>query len=301
MNKEIRVAVIGLDTSHSVELPRRMQAPDCPEESRVEGLRAVTCMRFETPFTNRQVLDERQQQLEAWGVRVTEDFNDAVSDCDAIMIEINDPAYHLEYFKKCMKCNKPIFLDKPLADHYENGKAIYDLAKENNVQVLSSSPLRYVQGLTDACRMVSKPMQTYCYGPLGIPPVGSGVIWYGVHCFEMLEKAMGRGAICVDTRKDPAGAVAIVEYPDKRRGIVELTEGAYTYGGTLRDGKSNPSYSVDSPVYYAEELKVIERFFRTGKANLCLDDALEVMNLLDAAAKSYESGKPEKLQDQCCR
>ena len=102
MKEEIRVAIIGLDTSHSVEFPRRMQAPDCPEKNRVEGLRAVTCLRFETPFTNKQVLDERQKQLEAWGVKVTEDFDEAVSDCDAIMIEINDPAYHLEYFKKCM-------------------------------------------------------------------------------------------------------------------------------------------------------------------------------------------------------
>ena len=65
MKEEIRVALIGLDTSHSVEFPRRMQAPDCPEQLRVEGLRAVSCLRFETPFTNKQILDERQKQLEA--------------------------------------------------------------------------------------------------------------------------------------------------------------------------------------------------------------------------------------------
>ena len=41
MKKEIKVAIIGLDTSHSVEFPRRMQAPDCPEKNKVEGLKAV--------------------------------------------------------------------------------------------------------------------------------------------------------------------------------------------------------------------------------------------------------------------
>jgi len=296
MKEEIRVAIIGLDTSHSVEFPRRMQAPDCPEQNRVEGLRAVTCLRFETPFTNKQVLDERQQQLEAWGVKVTEDFDEAVSDCDAIMIEINDPAYHLEYFKKCMKLNKPIFLDKPLADNYENGKAIYDLAKGNNVKVISSSPLRYSHNLVDACNKVQKPMQMYCYGPLGIPPVGSGIIWYGVHCFEMLEKAMGLGALSVDVKKDDAGAVAIVEYSDKRRGIVELTVGAYAYGGTLRAGNDNASYIVDGSMFYTEELREIYKFFKTGEASLSIDDALEVMNMLDAAAQSYETGKPVKLK-----
>ena len=297
MKEEIRVAVIGLDTSHSVELPRRMQAPDCPEQNKVEGLRAVSCLRFETPFTNKQVLDERQQQLEAWGIAVTEDFDEAVSDCDAIMIEINDPSYHLDYFKKCMNYNKPIFLDKPLADSYESGKAIYDLAKENNIKVLSSSPLRYSQSLSEACQKVPNPVQMYCYGPLGIPPVGSGVIWYGVHCFEMLERAMGKGAVRVDVRKDESGAVAIVEYPEKRRGIVELTVGSYIYGGTLRDGKESASYAVDGSMFYTEEVREIRKFFHTGEASLCLEDALEVMNLLDAAAKSYETGKPVTLKE----
>ena len=296
MQEKIKVAIIGLDTSHSVEMPRRMQAPDCPVQNRVEGLRAVSCLRFETPFTNRQVLEERQKQLEAWGVKVTEDFGEAVRDCDAIMMEINDPAYHLEYFNKCMKLGKPIFLDKPLADHYENGKAIYDLAKENHVRVISSSALRYSESLTNACGTVQKPMQMYCYGPLGIPPVGSGVIWYGVHCFEMLERAMGQGALSVDVRKDDAGAVAIVEYPDKRRGIVELTVGNYVYGGTLRNGKENASYLVDGSMFYTEELREIHRFFRTGEASLSLDDALEVMNLLDASDRSYETGKPAALK-----
>jgi len=296
MKEEIRIAIIGLDTSHSVEFPRRMQAPDCPEKNRVEGLRAVTCLRFETPFTNKQVLDERQKQLEAWGVKVTEDFDEAVSDCDAIMIEINDPAYHLEYFKKCMKLNKPIFLDKPLADNYENGKAIYDLAKENNVKVISSSSLRYSQNLVDACNKVEKPAQMYCYGPLGIPPVGSGIIWYGVHCFEMLERGMGLGAISIDVKKDDAGAVAIVEYPDKRRGIVELTVGAYVYGGTLRAENANASYVVDGSMIYTEQLREICKFFKTGEASISIDDALEVINMLDAADKSYETGKPVKLK-----
>ncbi|NLO82197.1 MAG: Gfo/Idh/MocA family oxidoreductase [Clostridiales bacterium] len=296
MKEEIRVALIGLDTSHSVEFPRRMQAPDCPEQLRVEGLRAVSCLRFETPFTNKQVLDERQKQLEAWGIRVTEDFDEAVADCDAIMLEINDPAYHLEYFKKCTGLNKPIFIDKPLADNYENGKAIYDMAKENGIKVISSSALRFSQNLVDACNKVERPTNMYCYGPLGIPPVGSGIIWYGVHCFEMLERAMGLGAVSVDVKKDNAGAVAVVEYPDKRRGIVELTVGAYTYGGTLRAENNNVSYIVDNFMFYTEELREVCQFFRTGEASFSLDDALEVMNLLDAADKSYETGRPVKLK-----
>ena len=67
---------------------------------------------------------------------VTEDFDTAVADCDAIMIEINDPAKHLEYFEKCAGLGKPIFLDKPFADTLDNAVRIMQIAKENNVRLL---------------------------------------------------------------------------------------------------------------------------------------------------------------------
>ena len=297
MKKDLKVAIIGLDTSHSIEFTRRMQAPDCPEEAKVHGMKVVTCLRFITPFTDVDILDKRQQQLEEWGVKVTESFEEAVSDCDAIMMEVNDPAYHVEYFKKCAELNKPIFLDKPLADTYKNGKMIYNLAKEKNVKVISSSPLRYSKALVDVCNEISNPVQTYCYGPLGIPPVGSGIIWYGVHCFEMLQRAMGQGAIKVDARKDKAGAVVIVEYPDNRRGIVELTVGAYVYGGSLKAKDKNQSYIVDGSMFYTEELREIKKFFTFGESSVILEDALEVMNLLDCATQSYEMNQPVLLHE----
>ena len=118
---DLRVGIIGLDSSHSIEFTRRMQAPDCPPDQRAEGMQAVTCLRFETPFQDQQGLDERQAQLEAWGVSVTEDFDEAVSGCDALLMEINDPQYHLDYFVGVAGLGKPLFLDKPLADTMENG------------------------------------------------------------------------------------------------------------------------------------------------------------------------------------
>ncbi|NLM77913.1 MAG: Gfo/Idh/MocA family oxidoreductase [Ruminococcaceae bacterium] len=291
----LRIALIGLDTSHAIEFPRRMQAPDCQPELRVEGLRATTCLRFLTPFTNKDILDQRQAQLEAWGVKVTASFDEAVADCDAIMIEVNDPALHWTYFEKCAALGKPIFLDKPLADTYANGKRIVELARKLNLPVLSASSLRFADALSEVCTQIPEPDQVSIYGPLGIAAAGEGLVWYGVHCFEMLQRAMGCGALRVDARKDSSGVVTIVEYPDKKRGIVELTVGNYTYGGTLRKKEQVAPYLVDSSKIYTGELRIIGHFFKTGEAPLTLDDTLEVMRLLDAAVVSANSGKPVDL------
>ena len=61
---DMKVAIIGLDTSHSVAMPKLMNDPTCEPDMKVSGLKAVTCLRFETPFQGKEGLDNRQAQLE---------------------------------------------------------------------------------------------------------------------------------------------------------------------------------------------------------------------------------------------
>lgn len=295
MKKDVKVALIGLDTSHTVEFAKRMQAPDCPAEHKVTGMKAVTCLRFPTPFQNEDGLNARQKQLESWGIKVTTDFDEAVKGCDAIMLEINDAAFHLEYFKKCAELNKPIFLDKPLADSVQNGAEIVRIIKEKNLKVFSSSSLRYVSSLVDASKEIPEPKYVSVYGPLGVAPAGSSIIWYGVHAFEMLQRAIGRGAVTVTSTCNGSGVVAVVDYADRRRGVVELTYGAWVYGGCLRTEAKSVPYVVDGSMLYTVELKEVSDFFHGGKAPLSLEDTLEVMALLDAAERSAKSGKTESV------
>lgn len=290
--------MIGLDTSHSTEFAKRIEANDCPSDEKVSGLKISACLRFPTPFQNEAGLDERQKKLEGYGIKVTNIFDEAVKDCDAIMIEINDPSLHLEYFTKCAKLNKMIFLDKPLADNIENGLQIIKIAKENNINVISASSLRFDSNLVKACEEMPSPSQVHVYGPLGIAPSGSSIVWYGVHAFEMLEKALGKGSACISVKTDRSGLVAIVDYPDKRRGIVELSTGAWIYGGTLRNAERALNYSVNSKHLYTTILTKIEKFFRTGKADFSMDDSLEIMAMLDAAERSSKSGKTETVYRQ---
>lgn len=292
---DLRVALIGLDTSHTVEFARRMQAPDVAPEQKVDGLSAVTCLRFETPFQDKDGLDKRQAQLEAWGVKVTTEFDEAVADCDAIMLEVNDPAYHVEYFTKVAGLGKPVFLDKPLADTIQNGRLIADMAKEQGVRVWSASSLRFVPQLGEAIEAIPEPTMAQTYGALGKAPAGSSIVWYGVHAFEMLERAIGRGAVRVSARRDQIGVVAIVEYADARRGIVELNEGSYLYGGCLRVKDKAAPYIVNMGRAYSDELVLVEKFFRGGESPVPMEDAIEVMAMLDAAERSVSSGKPEDV------
>lgn len=294
MEKKIKVAIVGLDTSHAVEFPKLMQDSTVPAQNQIHDLVATRCLRFETPFQNKEGLDKRQAYLESIGVLVTEDFDTAVADCDAIMIEINDPAYHLQYFEKCAKLGKPIFLDKPFADTFDNAMKIMQIARENKVRFFTASSLRYDVDFADALAKKTDPKSAVVWGPVGKAPAGSSIVWYGVHTFEMLQRIMGRGAVSVNVSSDRKGYVCHVHYNDGRRGIVELTFGSYRYGGVIRDDTTNEVlFQVTYRVPFYQMLIVeIVKFFR-GEEVLPLEDSVEVMGMLEAANRSAVSGRPE--------
>lgn len=293
--KKIKVAIIGLDSSHSIQFAKRAQAPECEEAQKVDGLEIISCMRFETPFQDKKGLDERTAQLEKWGVKVYEDFDKAVEGAEALLLEVNDPALHVEYFEKAAKLGLPLFLDKPLADNMENGLEIASIAKKYNVRMFSASSLRFIKNIEEIIDGFEDVQCASVFGPLGIAFAGESVVWYGVHAFEMLQRMMGRGALEVSVVKDDKGVVAVIKYKDGRRGVVELAEGAFVYGGSMRSNSDKAVFVADMTFAYKGLLEKIVDFFNGSSVPVEFEDTLEIMNMLDATVKSMKSGKAEKL------
>lgn len=294
--KKIKAAIIGLDSSHSIQFSMRAQAPDCDPDQKVEGLEIISCMRFETPFQDKKGLDERTAQLEAWGIKVTEDFDEAVKGADALLLEVNDPALHVEYFEKAAKLGVPLFLDKPLADNMENGLKIAEIAKKYNVKMFSASSLRFIKNMEETINKFDDIQCVSVFGPLGLAAAGSSVVWYGVHAFEILQRAMGCGAKSVTAVNDEKGVVAVVHYADGRRGVVELAKGAFVYGGSVRSDSDKDVFICDMTYAYKGLLERIVSFFNGGNTPVEFEDTLEIMNLLDATVRSMNSGKTENLK-----
>lgn len=296
MSEEIKIAIIGLDTSHATAFPQLMQDPATPEEQKITGLRVVSCLRFETAFQNKEGLDKRQQYLESIGVKVTEDFDECVADCDAIMIEINDPELHYEYFAKCAPLGKVIFLDKPFADTVENMCKIIDLAKKYSVRFFTASSLRFDIDFAELMEKDIPVAKGMTWGPAGIPAKGSAVIWYGCHTFEMLQRMMGRGAETVSGLKIADNSYLFrVQYSDGRYGIIDLNP-SYSYGAMART-KDNKIFTTPVtgrvPFYYMLMKEFVK--FLHGEQPVSWEDSVEVMAMMEAALKSLESGKAEEV------
>ncbi len=292
--QELKVAIIGLDTSHSIELPRMMNAPDCRPETKIKGLKAVTCNRFMTKFTKGEILDKRQEQLEQWGVKVTEDFDEAVADCDAIMLEINDPAFHLEYFERVAAMGKPVFLDKPLAGTLDDARKIMALARKHNTRVWSGSSIP-LNPKVDECifKLQHEPLVAHSFGPLGVAPAGSSLVWYGVHTFEVMQRLIGApGAKSVHAVESPVGVVSTVLYDDDRIGVVECQKCSWSYGGRVQAGDDVSFLQIASsePNYFYLMYRN-RNFFRGQEPPVNMEKTFEGLAIMEAAVKSVETGK----------
>ncbi len=294
MASEIKIGIIGLDTSHTIQFTKLIQG-DAPPENKIEGMRVVKAMRFPSPFQAEDGQDERQKQLEGWGVTVGTSLEEAVDGMDAIFLEINDPALHLEYFEKIASLGKPVFLDKPLAGTVVEGKKILALAREHNTTVWSASSLRFIKQLVAARAKMPEPLLVNTFGPLGKAPAGSSLIWYGVHTVEMLNAAMGSGARQVHAIKDEQGVVMAVDYGNGRRGIAECNQDGWLYGGRMQTKEEIIFFEKGDDVLYYELLLQVKSFLENGDIPVTMDDSLEILAILEAAEKSIQSGKPEPL------
>ena len=286
----IKITVIGLDTSHSVEFPRLMQSPDCPKKMSVPGMKTISCLRFETPYQNKEGLDKRQKQLEEWGVKVTEDFEEAIQRCDAVMLEINDGSRHLEYFEKVAPLGKPVFLDKPLAMTLADGRAIIDLMRKHNTRVWSGSSIPFCPPLAKTMQNAGNIVRAHVFGPMGDAPSGDSLVWYGVHTFEHLQRVMGRGAKKVQAIQTDSSVNASVIFSDGREGTVELTRKAWAYGGIiwamLNEQMQAVPYVLDGSLSYRNILRMIKAFFQGGRPPVDMETTFEGLAMMCAARES---------------
>lgn len=289
-----KLAVIGLDTSHSVKFTELIQG----QNAKIEELRVVKCMRIPSAFQSEGDQDKRQQELEKYAVKVTTSFSEAVEGVNGILLELNDPTLHLEYFRKVAEINLPVFLDKPIADNLKNAVEICRIAKEKNINVWTSSSLRFTPEIRECIAQIDSPVIASVYGPLGKAAKGSSLVWYGVHSFEMLMTIMGKGAKNITAMKDGKGVVSIVNYKDGRRGIVECNDGAFKYGGRAQSNQAVRSFEVNfanSGELYNSLIVAIRDFFINGTVPIKLEDSLEIQAMMEAATESLESGKTESV------
>jgi hypothetical protein len=296
---ELKLGVIGLDTSHVEAFIKLLNYPD--NKYHVRGARIVGAYPGGSQLC--AVSRDRVKQFtDAYRnehkVRIYDSIQALGKDVDAILLHSVDGRQHREQFEAAAKFGKPVFIDKPLACSSDDARKMADVATKRSVPLMSCSAIRYGAGVADLLAADEAAGSAEVFGPMAILDDYPPYYWYGVHSADVLYSYMGRGCRTVCAVHTDGADLLVGLWEGGRIGTVRgLRLGAWQFGCTLfTKGGAKHSVAAAEPPSYAMLLKKVIPFFQTGKSPIALEETVEVMAFLEAAETSLaEDGRVVEL------
>ena len=294
--KEIRVGIIGLDTSHATAFTKLLNDPQVEDD--LAGCRVVAAYPKGSPDipSSVQRVPEYTKQVQEMGVEVVDSIAQLLEKVDAVLLETNDGRPHLEQVLPVLKAGKPVFVDKPIAGSLGDAVAIFEAARQHKVPMFSASSLRFTPGAV-AIRAGKLGDVVGCdaYSPCPTEKTHPDFFWYGIHGVETLFTVMGPGCESVTRVTTPGSDVAVGQWKGGRIGTFRgIRTGSSDYGGTAFGTKG--IQSIGSDAGYRPLLVEVAKFFRSGIAPVDEQETLEIYAFMEAADESKrQGGKPVSI------
>ena len=298
---EIKVGMVGLDTSHSPAFAKLLNNPD--DKGYVPGCRLIRAFPGGSKlFSNsiNRVEGYTNQFRDELGIEIANSLEELADGMDAFLLESVDGRQHLEQFKILAEYGKPVFIDKPLTCCYDEAKEIFELAAAKNIPVMTSSSLRYALGIANALEAEEKVQACHAFGPMSILEDYRDYFWYGIHSTEILFTMMGSGCKEVHAVLGKDYDLLVGVWNDGRVGTITGKRiEPHNFGcGLLTDKGEKTTIATHDIPWYALMMGPIVEFFKTGISPISQVESLEIIGFLEAASRSRAAnGTTIKLQE----
>ena len=286
--KELRLGMIGLDTSHVVAFTKIIN--DSKQKAHVPGGKVVAAFKggsMDIP-SSRDRIDKFTAALQNdYGVKMYDSIKEMCQHVDAVLLESVDGRPHYKQAVPVILAGKPLFIDKPMAGSLKDVIRIFDLAKKHKVPVFSSSSLRYGTA-TQAVRngKIGRVHYAETGSPASINEFHPDLFWYGVHGCESLFTVMGKGVQKVQRATTEDGKIMVTGlWQGNRFGVFKERKG---YGGFAHGEKGQ----AEAGKYdgYAPLIVDVMKFFQTGKPPVDPRETIELFAFMEAADESKRRG-----------
>src|SRR5579859_6211247 len=174
-----RIGIIGLDTSHSVEFTKVLNATPAdasnkalnsapadarniaPADAPYKGYRVTAAY----PYGSRTIassynrIPDYIEKVKAFQVAICSSLEELLDQVDCVLLETNDGHLHPEQAAKVFQSRKPVFIDKPLGANLGEVKQVFKASARYGASFFTSSALRYTSAVTEI-RAAAGPLQT---------------------------------------------------------------------------------------------------------------------------------------------
>ena len=289
--RDLRVGIIGTDTSHVPAFTQQMQ------EHTEWRMKVVAAFKGGSPDlpTSADRLEKFAATIrDKNGVEIVDSIATLLSKVDVVLLESVDGRPHLAQVTPVMKAGKRVFIDKPLAASLEDARAIVQLGRQTGTPWFTASSARFNPEVArlranPGVGKVTKVQASYTLNPLAFHP---DLFFYGIHGIEALYGFMGQGCVSLSRKVEGLLDETTCTWKDGRVGVYHgLVKGNTEKLPLLRIwGDKGTVDSGNPPAGYDGLLLEIAKFFQTGKAPVDPAESLEVIEFMTAAQVSKERG-----------
>jgi len=296
---DIRVGIIGLDTSHAIEFTKMLNMGK--GEPAFEGFKVAAAYTYGSldivSSTNRY--PAYTKTMKEMGVEIVGSEAELIQKSDVVLLETNDGRRHLEQALEVFKSGKRVFIDKPIAASLVDALVIFDAAKKYGVPVFTSSALRYSKKIQAAHKgEFGRVIAGDAYTPCEIEPTHPDLFWYGVHGAEPLFTVMGLGCESVVRVHQKEVDLVVGTWSDGRVGTLRGMRGKGAQYGCDIFTEKGERIALGGYEGYQALLVEILQFFKTGAAPVSPDETIAVFAFLEAADESKrQGGVPVRIAD----
>jgi len=294
--KEIRIGIIGLDTSHATNFTKILNVgPKNPADvPKLAGLKVVAAYApgsRDIPESYERI-PEYTEAVKKMGVEIVDTIEALLPKVDAVLLESNDGKVHLEQVRPVLKAKKPVFIDKPLAANLADCIRIYEEAAAAGTPVFTASALRYGTATQEVrAGKIGTVKSAEAFSPAKLEKSHVDLFWYGIHGVESVFTVLGKGAVSVRRGTTEDGLIEVSgEWSGGRTGVFREsnTTDRKGYGGIAKgDNGESPIGTFDG---YEPMLIAVGEFFRTGKPPVSIEETLEIYAFMEAADESKRRG-----------
>jgi hypothetical protein len=296
MAEDLRIGLIGLDTSHVIAFTKIINDPKATGP--LANAKVVAAFRGgsrDIPSSADRIDKYTETLTKQYGLKLYPTIAELCKNVDAIMLESVDGRPKVRQAIPVIDAGLPLFIDKPMAGSLADVIFIFDYAKKKGVPIFSSSSLRY--GKTNqAIRHGSIGIVTRAevHSPCSLEVHHPDLFWYGVHGCESLFTIMGTGCQSVVRRSTADGKIEVEgKWKGDRTGIFREGKG---YGGKAK-GTQGESEAGGYDGYAPLVVEAV-KMFQTGKVPVSAQETIEMFAFMAAADESKRrDGKPVTIKE----
>ena len=284
-----KIAILGCENSHASNFLNFIFNSDKYSDIEVVGV-------YSNEPAAAKALEEK------FGVKVLENYDDAVGKVDGLIITARHGDLHYEYAKPYLDSGVPMFIDKPVTIKENDAREFMRELKVRGIRVSGGSSLKHDFGVKTLkaereCYVDGKTLGGFVRAPLNSDNIYGGFYFYAPHLVEVVSEIFGRYPVSVKAERQEN--VTRVEFNyESFTAYGMFVDDNYVYYACRMADKSVKGMNLESTVehdWFESEFDEYYNILLGGEQTVSYEDFFSSVFVMNAIERSLLSGKTEKV------